>query len=417
MHCLSRRRSRIMKQAFLLLLAFFLFSSRASAFDLSSRGGFGFWFNGEGGAAAVPATSREYRALQAWKRAIMEDPSAILSSWVGPDVCSYGGVVCSQDPEGISPFPVVAGIDLNHGGLRGALVEDLSLLAHLSFLHLNSNRLSGTVPDSFRELLYLVELDLSNNQFSGGFPIPTLHIPGLLYLDLRFNSFSGEVPDELFVKELDAIFLNNNQFGGQIPMNLWASPASVITLANNNFSGSIPASFGYMGSGLREVLLLNNKLTGCVPEGIGFLADIEVLDVSFNSLAGHVPSSMSCLSDLEVLNVAHNMLSGELPELVCDLRSLLNLTVSYNFFTGFSRDCDGLFFRNVGFDFSGNCIPERNMQRPPIECMGIPRGGLSCLRIPSAKETACSGAANVGQSGRWMPGMPFTSPIPFPPRP
>ncbi|URE18604.1 Leucine rich repeat N-terminal domain [Musa troglodytarum] len=358
-----------------LLLAFFqLFSLKTSAFSV----GIGVWINGRGSTTttastqAPPTSSVEYTAFQAWKSAITEDPSGILASWVGPDVCSY---------------------------------RDLSII------HLNSNRFSGTIPESFRELQYLTELDLSNNQFSGPFPTSTLRIPNLIYLDLRFNSFSGEVPDELFVGGLDGIFLNNNQFEGQIPMILWNSQASVITLANNKFSGSIPASFGHAGPGIREALFLNNELTGCIPEGIGFLSDVEVLDLSFNSLTGHLPSSLSCLSDIEVLNIAHNQFSGELPDLVCDLKSLLNLTVSYNFFSGFSQDCDKLFFRNVGFDFSGNCIPGRDMQRPPPECMGIPGGGLSCLRIPAAKAVACSRAMVQGSQ---MPAMPYTSPASFP---
>lgn len=111
--------------------------------------------------------------------------------------------------------------------------------------------------------------------------------------------------------------------------------------------------------------------------------------MSSNSLMGHLPDSLSCLSGIEVLNFAHNRLSGELPDLVCSLRSLLNLTVAANFFSGFSQDCNRLLFRNVGFDFSFNCIPGKQMQRPEGDCSGVPSGGLSCLRIPSIKPLVC----------------------------
>ncbi|EHA8591620.1 leucine-rich repeat extensin-like protein 4 [Cocos nucifera] len=366
-----------------------------------------------------PSPSREYIALQAWKSAITEDLSGILASWVGPDVCSYRGVFCSDPPEDMSSSTtssVVAGIDLNHANLKGSLVKELSLLTHLSIIHLNSNSFSGIVPDSFQEFQYLSELDLSNNLLSGPFPTATLLIPNLKYLDLRFNSFSGEVPDEVFEKELDAIFLNNNQFGGQIPMSIWGSPATVITLANNKFSGSIPFSFGYTGAGIREILFLNNKLTGCIPEGLGYLSDIEVLDLSFNSLTGDLPDSLSCLTGMEVLNIAHNQLTGELSDLVCDMKRLANLTVSYNFLSGFSQDCAKLFFRNVGFDFAGNCIPGGHMQRPPPECMGVPWGGLSCLRIPFTKPIACAAGAIMGQASG-MVGIPFNLHTSLPPVP
>ncbi|KAK9266630.1 hypothetical protein L1049_003582 [Liquidambar formosana] len=358
-------------------------------------GGGGVWIGGgiNGQTPSGPPVSNlnnAYTALQAWKSAITDDPLGILATWVGSNVCSYRGVFCA-DPQEMSDStgPVVAGIDLNHANLEGTLVKELSLLTDMSLLHLNSNRFSGTFPDSFRDLSSLQELDLSNNQFSGHFPTVTLLIPKLIYLDLRFNYFSGPIPDDVFNKNLDAIFLNNNQFEGQIPSNLGNSPASVINLANNKFSGNIPTSFGFMGTDLKEILLLNNQLTGCIPEGVGLLSQVQVLDVSFNSLMGHLPDSISCLDGIEVLNLQHNKLSGVLPDLVCSLRSLVNLTVAYNFFSGFSQECAKLLFRNVGFDFSLNCIPGKDEQRPQPECSVIPGGGLSCLRIPSVRPLVC----------------------------
>ncbi|XP_026661674.2 leucine-rich repeat extensin-like protein 3 [Phoenix dactylifera] len=410
------------------LLAFLNLSfPKASSAYIGIGGGAGVWINGRGVTVTTspqapppstsdPIPSREYAALQAWKSAITEDPSGILSSWVGPDVCSYKGIFCSDPPEDMSSSAitsVVAGIDLNRANFKGSLVKELSLLTHLSIIHLNSNRFSGTVPDSFREFQYLSELDLSNNLLSGPFPTSTLVVPNLKYLDLRFNSFSGEVPDEVFEKDLDAIFLNNNQFEGQIPMSIWGAPATVITLANNKFSGSLPASFGYTGAGIREILFLNNKLTGCIPEGLGYLSEMEVLDLSFNSFAGRLPGSLSCLTGIEVLNIAHNQLTGELSDLVCDLKSLANLTASYNFFSGFSQDCAKLFFKNAGFDFAGNCIPGTGMQRPPSECMEVPGGGLSCLRIPTTKPVACAAGAIMGPGGA-MVGIPFNLPASLP---
>lgn len=419
-----------------LSLLFFLLNAgvvSAQAFvGFGNVGGLGVWVDGRRGfpasyysppgASSDPQPSGEYTALQAWKSAITEDPSGVLATWVGPGVCSYRGVFCSSTPpvdpyfppSSSSPGRVVSGIDLNKANLQGTLVKELALLSHLSILHLNGNRLTGTVPDAFRDLASLTELDLSNNRFSGTFPAATLYIPNLVYLDLRFNNFSGGVPEELFMKSLDAIFLNDNYFEGQIPMSLWSSPASVISLANNRFSGPVPASFGYTASGLREVLFLNNKLTGCIPEGLGFLSEMEVLDLSFNSLTGHLPGTLSCLSSIEVLNIAHNQLSGMLPDLVCSLGSLLNLTISYNFFSGFGQDC-GRAFRSVWFDFAGNCIPGRGMQRPPPECVGVPGEGLSCFQIPPARPVACGGPMGAGIG--FPAGFPYKSPsaVPSPP--
>ncbi|XP_061371271.1 leucine-rich repeat extensin-like protein 6 [Gastrolobium bilobum] len=358
--------------------------------------------------SSVPKLDGAYTALQAWKSAITDDPVKILDSWVGSNVCSYKGVFCDNRQDGMaaSAVPVVAGIDLNHANLQGTLVKELSLLTDMSLLHLNSNRFTGTVPDTFRDLLSLEELDLSNNQLSGPFPAVTLYMPSLIYLDIRFNYFSGPLPQELFNKNLDAVFLNNNQFEGEIPQNLGSSPASVINLANNKLSGNIPASFGFMGSKIKEILFLNNQLTGCIPEGVGLFTEMQVLDVSYNALMGHLPDTLSCLQNIEVLNLAHNKLSGELSDIICSLRSLANLTVAYNFFSGFSQQCSRLFFRNVGFDFSLNCIPGRDMQKPQPECSVIPGGSLSCLRIPTPKPLVCGSVAVSTSSKHTDPSSP-----------
>ncbi|KAL1220785.1 Leucine-rich repeat extensin-like protein 4 [Cardamine amara subsp. amara] len=339
--------------------------------------------NSNPGSAPMQQTNAAYNALQSWKSAITEDPSGVLKTWVGEDVCSYRGIFCSGSS--------ITSIDLNKANLKGTIVKDLSLLSDLTILHLNSNRFFGQIPDSFKNLDSLQELDLSNNRFSGSFPQVVIYIPNLVYLDLRFNNFTGSIPENLFNKQLDAILLNNNQFTGEIPGNLGYSTASVINLANNRLSGEIPTSFGITGSKLKEVLFLNNQLTGCIPESIGLFSDIEVFDVSFNSLMGHVPDTISCLSEIEVLNLAHNKLSGDLPDLVCSLSNLINLTVSFNFFSGFSSECSRV---SVGFDFTGNCIPGKGYQRPQPDCSVIPGGALSCLRIP-AQPLTCA-AISVG---------------------
>ncbi|XP_040380236.1 leucine-rich repeat extensin-like protein 6 [Oryza brachyantha] len=383
---------------FSLLLLLLVLSSQLAA-------AFGVWINGDppspdASSAQGQGGGKEYAALQAVRAAVVEDPRGALASWQGPNVCAYKGVYCSAPPDDAAAAAgaraVVAGIDLNRASLRGTLPAAVSLLAHLTFLHLNSNRLSGAVPDSLRDLQYLTELDLSNNLFSGPFPAATLLIPSLVYLDLRFNAFSGQVPAEAFAKNLDALFLNNNQFDGQIPETLWSSPATVITLANNRLTGPVPTAYGYGAGGrVREVLFLNNKLTGCIPEELGFLPNIEVLDLSYNSLSGHLPTTLSCLSGIEVLNIAHNQFTGELPDLVCDLKRITNLSVSFNFFSGISQHCDRLAGRSV-FDFVGNCIPGRGLQRPPPECDGAPGdAGLSCLRIPVARPVPCTTQASV----------------------
>ncbi|CAN1172271.1 Leucine-rich repeat extensin-like protein 4 [Linum perenne] len=109
--------------------------------------------------------------LRSWKSAISDDPSSILETWVGQNVCSYKEIYRSDG--------TVARIDLNHANLRGTLIFEQSLLTDLTIIHLNSNRFHGAICETFKDLVSLQELDLSNNQFSGNFPIPLLYIPNL----------------------------------------------------------------------------------------------------------------------------------------------------------------------------------------------------------------------------------------------
>ncbi|KAK4761130.1 hypothetical protein SAY87_006023 [Trapa incisa] len=420
-----------MEKTWLLLVLLFSLLSALEASSVYFRGGIGFgfydntgnggggggnmWMGGGGGGGGIPTTgatapgpsstsaSHEtaFYALQAWKSAITDDPNRILSTWMGPDVCSYEGIFCSTNSYKKYGFPdhepVITGIDLNRRNLRGSLVKELALLEDLSLLHLNSNQFFGPIPAAFKELFSLQELDLSNNNFSGGFPSVVLEMPSLIYLDLRFNNFTGTIPEELFEGKLDAIFLNDNQFEGELPQRLGSCQASVINLANNRFTGSMPLVFGAMSSRIKEILFLNNDLTGCIPEAVGFFSEVKVFDVSYNSLTGHLPDSISCLEQIEVLNLGHNQLSGVLSDMVCSLSNLMNLTVSYNFFSALSQECSKLFYWKVGFDFSDNCIPHKGMQRPAPECMAFAGGDMSCFRIESPRRFVCG--SETGFSG------------------
>ncbi|PIA65171.1 hypothetical protein AQUCO_00100571v1 [Aquilegia coerulea] len=258
-----------------------------------------------------PRLRNAYIALQAWKQAIISDPLNLTSNWVGSDVCNYTGVFCAPALDNKS-IQTVAGIDLNHGDIAGYLPEELGLLVDLALFHINSNRFCGTVPHKFVKLKLLYELDLSNNRFAGGFPQVVLKLPTLKFLDLRFNEFEGGVPNELFDKDLDAIFINHNRFNFDLPDNLGNSPVSVIVLANNKFHGCVPASLGNM-SGLNEIILMNNGFRSCIPAEIGMLKNLTVLDVSFNQLMGPLPDTFGGMQSLEQLNVAHNMLTGSIP--------------------------------------------------------------------------------------------------------
>lgn len=396
-----------------------MFENSSSGVGWGGGGGMGFGGGGMGGGGGfgggvcVFRLYNAYVAMQAWKKAITDDPQGITKTWVGRDVCNYTGVFCV--PALDKPCDkVVAGIDLNHGNLKGSLVEELGLLTDIALFHLNSNRFSGTIPVGFKNLHLLAELDVSNNQLSGNFPTVVLELQSLIYLDLRFNFFVGNIPAELFnKKQLDAIFVNNNYFEDKIPDTVGNSLVSVVSFANNKLTGSIPSSIGNMAQSLNEVLFLNNTLCGCLPEETGMLDQLIVLDVSFNHLGGQVPVSLGCLGNIEQLILARNEFYGFIPDVICSTRSLQNLSVSYNYFTAEGRSCPSLPSRGVPFDDSQNCIPGRPFQRSQQDCAAFSARPKTCIEMASP-HVQCGLPPSISPP---PPLTPLRYPSPPPPQP
>ncbi|XP_042416979.1 leucine-rich repeat extensin-like protein 7 [Zingiber officinale] len=303
---------------------------------------------------ANPLLQRAHTALRAWKSAIVSDPHNFTGNWVGDDVCTYNGIVCTPSLDDPTRH-AVAGIDLNRADLEGHLPMELSLFHEVSLIHLNSNKFRGQIPQKLSKLVHLQELDLSNNGFHGPFPEEVLRLPNLKYLDLRYNNFEGVLPPELFDKDLDALLINNNRFNGTLPINIGNSKLSAMVLANNNFEGGIPKSIGNMNQTLNEIVIGNNSFSGCLPLELGSLINVAVLDLSLNSFTGVLPEKMiEGLQNVEQLNVANNKLTGTLPHGICQLKKLDNFTYSSNYFNGNRLECQRP--GKVEFDRGLNCI-------------------------------------------------------------
>lgn len=368
----------------------------------------------------APAASNErlhqaFISLQAWKHVIYSDPSNFTGNWVGPSVCNYTGVYCAaslDDPK----IQVVAGIDLNHADIAGFLPDELGLLTDLALIHLNSNRFCGIIPLTFANLTLLYELDLSNNRFVGPFPTVVLSLPTLKYLDLRFNNFEGPVPPELYMKKLDAIFLNSNRLTSLIPSALSGSSASVLVFANNNYGGCLPPSIVNFANTLEELILINTNLSGCLPQEVGFLYKLKVLDVSFNKMVGPLPYSIAGLAHLEQLIVGHNMLSGIVPAGLCMLPNLTNFTLSYNFFCEEEGICQNMTSQGVAFDDRRNCLPEKPNQRSKKECNAVLEHPVDCFLHPCGGGGGGGAAAAAAFAPLSIAAMPAAA-VPLPSSP
>lgn len=332
-----------------------------------------------------------YHVIQKFKAKIKHDPFGILSTWVGSDVChKYKGFDCAMVPD--YKVQALAAVDFNQFMFDG---PDLTLdgfldeLPDITIFHANSNKFKGTIPKKIANLRYLYELDLSNNNYNGEFPYNVLGAKNLYFLDVRFNTFSGLVPPQVFLLNLDVLFINNNNLMQKLPDNLGSTPVLYLTLANNKFTGPIPRSIGQACKTLREVLFLNNQLTGCLPYEIGLLNKATLFDVSKNQLTGKIPHSFGCLDRMQILNLAQNQFYGPVPELVCKLSNLKNLSLPYNYFTEVGPECKKLIQRKV-LDVRMNCIPGLPMQRSAGECAAFFCKPRSCPDEKSLGLVPCS---------------------------
>ncbi|KAF8406285.1 hypothetical protein HHK36_008370 [Tetracentron sinense] len=308
-----------------------------------------------------------YPVIQNFKKTVTSDPLGVTKTWVGSDICSYKGLFCDSPPDNKTAISL-ASVDFNGFSLGAPTLDGfLDQLPDIALFHANSNNFTGTISSKIARLEYLYELDISNNFFSGIFPLAVLNMNMLTFLDIRYNFFTGSVPDQIFTKRLDVLFVNNNNFMQNLPYNLGSTPVLYLTLANNMFTGPIPRSIGNASATLIEVVFLNNMLSGCLPYEIGFLKEATVFDAGYNQLTGPLPCSLGCLEKMEQLNFAGNQLQGEVPEAICALGNLLNLSLSDNYFTRVGPLCLNLIEKGA-LDVRKNCIHELPGQRSVAEC-------------------------------------------------
>jgi Leucine-rich repeat (LRR) protein len=298
-----------------------------------------------------------------------------LASWDRKDknVCKFNGLTCATIPK--YNQPALAAVDFNgfrlDGGKDGLLLSGfVEMLPDITVFHANSNNFTGRIPKEIANLPFFFELDLSNNKMKGQFPMEVLRAKQLTFLDLRFNKLEGTVPPQVFLLDVDVIFINNNNFYQNLPSNLGSTPALYLTFANNKFTGPIPPTIGNAKDTLIEVLFLNNKLTGCLPMEIGKLKLATVFDVSMNQLTGPIPHSFQCLFKIEVLNLAQNQFYGSVPDAICKLPNLGDqgaFDLSDNFFTEVGPACRKLIHKKV-LNIKKNCIIDLPDQKSKHEC-------------------------------------------------
>ncbi|KAM0942073.1 putative protein kinase RLK-Pelle-LRR-VI-2 family [Dioscorea sansibarensis] len=217
------------------------------------------------GSESLP--NHEVSALQAFKRAIFEDPWRKLSDWDVSDgnPCKWSGVFCSGPQNG-----VIITLNLSSSSLKGFLAPELGLLNSLQGIILDNNLLLGSIPKELGKLKNLRVLDLGMNRLSGSIPPEIGNLTSITKLDLHSNGLTGTIPFELGnLAYLAELRLDRNRFSGPIPGSNDLSSSSSLQLASQSHS-----------------------------TGLCRLSRLKTADFSFNFFVGKIPTCLKYLARL-----------------------------------------------------------------------------------------------------------------------
>ncbi|XP_042504076.1 probable LRR receptor-like serine/threonine-protein kinase At1g63430 isoform X2 [Macadamia integrifolia] len=209
--------------------------------------------------------TNEVRALTAFREAIYEDPSSVLSNWnaLDADPCNWSGISCSLGRDHVIK------LNLSSCSLRGFLAPNLGSLFSLQELILHKNSLIGTIPKEIGMLKNLKVLDLGMNQLTGPIPPEIGNLNSVMKINLQSNGLSGSVPPELGnLSNLVELRLDRNRLQGTVP-------------GSNNSSSA---------SNMQEMYASHGNATGFCRT-----SQLRNADFSYNFFVGRIPRCLNYL--------------------------------------------------------------------------------------------------------------------------
>ncbi|XP_021281925.1 receptor-like protein 12 [Herrania umbratica] len=236
------------------------------------------------------------------------------------------------------------------------LPDSIGNLRSLQFLNLVGCNLQGSIPSTIGNLSEVIALLLSFNNFSGHIPPSVVNLPQLTDLDMSHNQLVGPIPYHASgLSKLVSLYLSDNFLIEAIPSWVLNLPSlQNLYLGNNRFTGDIQP---FQSKSLTAIDFGSNRLQGHIPSSIFKLANLTLLDLSFNNFSSIVGLDMfSELKNLEWLDLSHIKLSLSknikvnytLPK----LRSLFLSSCDLSEFPNFLRGNKDL----LGLDLSKNRI-------------------------------------------------------------
>ncbi|KAH7665643.1 Non-specific serine/threonine protein kinase protein [Dioscorea alata] len=246
--------------------------------------------------------------------------------------------------------------DGSHCHVISIIIRRQNLTGSLPDEALTRNYLNGTIPVAWASLP-LIKLSLLGNRISGRIPEELGNITSLKELVLQDNLMGGPIPTSLGkLINLEILHLSGNNFRGELPKALGnLKNLTELDMEGTSLEGPFPSSFSELeslnvlmvssikgGNGefpplensrqLKIMVLRNLSISGALPDYIGNMANLILLDLSFNNFAGQIPKSFGNLSNLDNMFLTNNKLTGEIPKWIFTRGQHYDL--SYNNFNG-----------------------------------------------------------------------------------
>ncbi|KAG6531247.1 hypothetical protein ZIOFF_005037 [Zingiber officinale] len=251
----------------------------------------------------------------------------------------------------------------------------------------------STAAGFFEELCRLdslLWLDLSNNTFTSipeSFFSNCSGLSGLQHLNMSYNGLTRLQNFSSF-GSLQILDLSRNKLSGDIDLQLDdLAELQSLNLSFNSFDGSIPSL--RKANGLRELMLSYNHLAGEIPTEISLHKNLTILDLNWNQISGRIPDELGELTKLEILLLSRNQMNGEIPNTLSMISNLYRFAANQNNFSGAIPSGLTRFVKNLDLSYNqlNGSIPSDFLSSPTLLSLDLTSNRLE-------------GAIQVGSSPR-----------------
>ncbi|TVU34486.1 hypothetical protein EJB05_16321, partial [Eragrostis curvula] len=203
-------------------------------------------------------------------------------------------------------------------------------------LELAFNQITGPIPVAIGNMTSLEKFSLGGNQKLTGIKYKLSDgLCYLIYLDISSTAINQDMAEFMDLlpscskSKLQFLDLSSSNLTGQIPkwVNHWGN-LSDLFLSENRLQGSVPREIGTLAN-LRRLYLDNNQFTGSISEEhLANLANLEELDLSYNSLHIKISSNWFPQFSLQYVYFARCKMGPHIPLWLKEQTSVTHLDIS-----------------------------------------------------------------------------------------